>query len=87
LKADSLLLRWQKLLEYPSAPLGGEWLTIYGLSIAAEYTPFTDAELDRLVQDVQRDFPMCGNRQMQGHLMSPWLSSSTTKYLRSPVES
>jgi len=42
----------------------------YGLSITAEYTPFTDAELDRLVEDVQRDFPMCGNRQMQGHLMS-----------------
>ena len=36
----------------------------YGLSITAEYTPFTDAELDRLVEDVQRDFPMCGNRQM-----------------------
>ena len=42
----------------------------YGLSITAEYTPFSDAELDRLVEDVQRDFPMCGNRQMQGHLMS-----------------
>jgi len=42
----------------------------YGLSITAEYTPFTDAELDRLVEDVQRDFPMGGNRQMQGHLMS-----------------
>jgi len=36
----------------------------YGLSITAEYMPFTDAELDRLVEDAQRDFPMCGNRQM-----------------------
>jgi len=42
----------------------------YGLSITAEYTPFTDAELDRLVEDVQRDFPVCGSRQLQGHLMS-----------------
>ena len=42
----------------------------YGLSITAEYTPFTDEELDRVVEDIQRDFPMCGNQQMQGHLIS-----------------
>ena len=42
----------------------------YGLSITAEYTPFTDEELDRVVEEIHHDFPMCGNRQMQGHLLS-----------------
>ena len=42
----------------------------YGLSITAEYTPFTDEELDRVVGEIHADFPMCGNTQMQGHLVS-----------------
>ena len=41
-----------------------------GLSIQAQYASITDSELDTMVSEVQRQFPMCGNRQMQGHLLS-----------------
>ena len=36
----------------------------------AQYAILTDYELDSLVSDIQSQFPMCGNRQMQGHLLS-----------------
>ena len=42
----------------------------YGLSISAQYSVLTDFELDSIVSDIQSQFPMCGNRQMQGHLLS-----------------
>ena len=42
----------------------------YGLSISAQYSILTDYELDSIVSDIQSQFPMCGNRQMQGHLLS-----------------
>ena len=45
-------------------------MTDYGLSITAEYTLLTDEELDSVVEEIQVDFPTCGNRQMQGHLLS-----------------
>ena len=42
----------------------------FELSIRAEYSLLTDAELDDIVESIHQDFPMCGNRQMQGHLLS-----------------
>lgn len=42
----------------------------FGLSIQAQYSDITDQELDRIVYEIQRQFPMCGNRQMLGHLLS-----------------
>lgn len=42
----------------------------YGLSISAQYAVLTDSELDQLVVDIQDQFPLCGNRQMHGHLLS-----------------
>ena len=41
----------------------------YGLSITAEYA-LTDEELDSVVREIHHDFPMCGNRQMHGCLLS-----------------
>lgn len=45
-------------------------MTEFGLSIRAQYSTISDTELDRIVREVQTQFPMCGNRQMQGHLFS-----------------
>ena len=42
----------------------------YGLSIRTQYATITDGELDALVREFQSRFPLCGNRQMQGHLLS-----------------
>ena len=28
-----------------------------------------ETELDAIVMDIQHQYPMCGNRQMQGHLL------------------
>lgn len=42
----------------------------YGLTIRDQYTNLSDMELDELIQGFQRRFPMCGNRQMQGLLLS-----------------
>ena len=42
----------------------------YGLSIHALYSQITDSELDIMVTGIQTQFPMCGNRQMQGHLLA-----------------
>ena len=39
----------------------------YDLSIRAQYSVLSDSELDDMVADIQSQFPMCGNRQMQGH--------------------
>lgn len=41
-----------------------------GLFIRQQYSTITDGELDRHVREIQLEFPMCGNRQMQGHLLS-----------------
>ncbi len=45
-------------------------MTEYGLSVSSQYANLTDDELDGLVINVQQEFPMCGNQQMQGHLLS-----------------
>ena len=41
----------------------------FGLSIHAQYANITDPELDSLVSDIQHEFPMCGNGQMQEDIM------------------
>jgi hypothetical protein len=45
-------------------------MTAYGLSITASYSNICDDELDAVIQNIQQQFPMCGNKQMQGHLLS-----------------
>lgn len=42
----------------------------YGLSIRDHYSCVSDQQLDELVHMIQQQFPMCGNRQMQGFLLS-----------------
>ena len=42
----------------------------YGLTIRSMYSEMTDQELDTIVSDIHKEFPMCGNRQMSGHLLS-----------------
>ena len=43
-------------------------MTDFSLYIRAQYSSLTDQELDAIVCDIQSQFPMCGNKQMQGHL-------------------
>ena len=45
-------------------------MTEFGLSITAQYSMLSDQELDNIVQTIRQQFPMCGNKQMQGHLLS-----------------
>ena len=45
-------------------------MTEFGLSITAQYSMLSDQEIDEIVQRIQQQFPMCGNKQMQGHLLS-----------------
>lgn len=42
----------------------------YGLSIRDQYSSLSDQQLDEIVRMIQQQFPMCGNRQMQGFLLS-----------------
>ena len=42
----------------------------YNLTIAGTYTNITDAELDAVIGEAQREFPGWGNRQMYGFLLS-----------------
>ena len=42
----------------------------YDLSIHSTYTELTDDELDSIISDIHKEFPMCGNKQMSGHLLS-----------------
>ena len=45
-------------------------ITDYNLSVSATYATITSGELDSLVGEIQTQLPMCGNRQMQGHLLA-----------------
>ena len=45
----------------------------YGLSIRATYSSISDQELDVVVAGIQHQFPLCGYRQMQGHLAAQGL--------------
>ena len=40
-----------------------------GILIRDYYSTITNSELDEIVRHVQQQYPMCGNRQMQGHLI------------------
>ena len=42
----------------------------YGLSIRGLYARISDFDLDAIVEQIQQQFGLCGNRQMQGHLLS-----------------
>lgn len=45
-------------------------MTDFNLSIRAMYSELTDEQLDVIVEEIQRQFPTCGNKQMLGHLHS-----------------
>ena len=45
-------------------------MTEYDLSVHALYSQLTDQQLDEIVRDIETQFPACGNRQMQGHLLA-----------------
>ena len=45
-------------------------MTEFGLSICAQYSDPSDDQLDSLISDIKMQFPMCGNRQVQGYLCS-----------------
>lgn len=42
----------------------------YGFSISQQYCDLSDTELDKLVEDILKDFPNCGYRRMSGILES-----------------
>ena len=42
-------------------------LSEYRISISAQYSTVSD---DQLVAEIQQQFPLCGNRQMLGHLLA-----------------
>ena len=46
----------------------------YNLTVRMFYANISDEELDRIVAEIQQQFPTCGNRQMQGHLLSRGIS-------------
>ena len=48
-------------------------MTEYGLSVRATYTSISQQELDAVVAAIQQQFPFCGYRQMQGHLVAQGL--------------
>ena len=62
--------RSQTCLEFLSALAIRRRTSDYGLSVSATYTDLDDEELDRLVREIQDQFPMCGNQQMQGQLLA-----------------
>ena len=41
----------------------------YDLSVGALYSNISDTELDRIAGQIKQDFPNCGYRMMQGHLL------------------
>ena len=42
----------------------------FNLTIRSYYTQLTDHELDRVVLEIHRNIPTCGNRQLQGCLLA-----------------
>ena len=42
----------------------------FGYSVTAQYSELTDDDLYTLISEIQEEFPMCGNRQMAGNLLS-----------------
>ena len=41
-----------------------------GLSVRGYYSDIPDSNLDEIVERIQRQYPLCGNCQMYGHLLS-----------------
>ena len=44
-------------------------MTEYGLSVNALYSDISDQELDDIAKQIKVDYPNCGYRMMQGHLL------------------
>ena len=42
----------------------------YGLSVSSMYSEMGDNELDDVINSIHHNFPLCGNKQMSGHLLS-----------------
>ena len=42
----------------------------YGLTVSSEYAYLSDDVLDQLVMQMKHEFPTCGNKQVNGHLLS-----------------
>ena len=42
----------------------------FSLSVHMQYSDISDDDLDNIVYSIQNAFPMCGNVQMQGHLLA-----------------
>ena len=45
-------------------------MDLYNLSIRATYAAITNQELDDRIREISRMFPMCGSKQMAGHLLA-----------------
>ena len=45
-------------------------MDLYGLSVQAMYAALSDEELDKVVCEISQCFPMCGSKQMTGHLLA-----------------
>ena len=45
-------------------------LSDYGISVRDKYTTLTNAELDEYISRLHSEFPLCGNKQIAGHLIS-----------------
>ena len=52
------------------ADMIGVSISEFGLCIRARYSQLTDDVFDSIVHEIQVEFPFCGYRQMQGHLLS-----------------
>ena len=44
-----------------------------GLSVRSTFSAITDSELDEIVRSIKHQFPLCGNKQMAGHLTASGL--------------
>ena len=72
----SYLLENRFTIRQISDMLGVSQRTIYrrmnefSLSVHMHYSTISDDDLDHLVCEIQEMFPMCGNVQMQGHLLA-----------------
>ena len=72
----SYLLENRFTVRQISGILGVSQRTVYrrmnefSMSVYMQYSNISDNDLDVIVYSIQNTFPMCGNLQMQGHLLS-----------------
>ena len=45
-------------------------MVLFGLSVSTEYATLSDTDLHHVIAEIKTEFPTCGNKQMQGHLLS-----------------